>query len=697
MFGAGVTTQRTRESVSNAQLVMWGMPLFRKIIDRVGIEKFLTPIDPRLHDTEDTPIHERWLHEAQAWWTMSRPTTTAGTAPISEEAVAQQLSKMIAMSPAPGSTSLTVTHVAASPELAQKVVQATLESAVEVYLERLRLDKPAQLREEVENARAAATVAEQDLADFETKLGVLDFSAERSRLRSDLIEREFDLDSGQIQFASRIAEQDQLKEMLSELSAVDEVGASTTRLPNPRYELLEDLIRELEIRLMDLDLSDEIGPVAKEERRGKINRNLGELRQELLQTPQTVEASAEAASVANPRFAALQTLLDAARVAAQSLERSNAELAKVIERDRQKLAKLESAAPRHRELQAKVELALDRVRSLSESERSFEPYELVRRMELSNLKIIDATFQPEKVGPQRAKLLAFGLLLGCAAGLGLAVLRFVTKKQIRDEVDAILLGAPFHGRLQRERREPGALPPGAEVLAGIEPQVADLWTRIPLDRNAGRGVSIGFLRDVPGERPSMAAACFAMGLALHGGERVVLVCADAAGSWLLRRANLQPPAGWSQVAAGLVELEDALVPMGPGQLSMLSAGHVPEAGLASSASRQLLDRLTREGYHVVIELPALTADPTARAALALLDGCEIVLTRGRSTRATGRDAVQVARQSGATLAGVLIEDNLPRRGALHHEPGDASGGIRMTAEGPARPETPGLAGLRRGG
>jgi Mrp family chromosome partitioning ATPase/capsular polysaccharide biosynthesis protein len=666
MFGAGAQTQRTRESVNNALYVIWNASLFRKVVDRVGVERLITPDDPRAQDTEATPPHERWLHEAQAWWNR---TGAAGLAQdgagVSKEAVARWISERISITPITNGTVLSIQHVATSPELAQRVVQAALESAIEVYREAFsRIDATAQVRAELEKVREVASTAQEALMQFEGEHGIQDFAAERAQLHEDIVGRERELDASRVLLASREAEREILESMLSGLPTVEEVGAPVTRIPNPEIRILEGIVIDLERRLMDLDLNNEIGSVRKGEQRQLIEAQLHTKRQDLAQAPQTIEVSGEAASSANPRFATLQTRLDEARVTIKSLQRSNEELGALLQRDRERLTKLESAAPRHGELLAQVEEAQEEVRRLSASEASFEDLQRLDRMELSNLLIVqDATFQPEKVGPQRGKLAVFGLMLGLVAGFGLAVMSFAMKRQVRDPEDAILLGAPYHGRLPRERNEPAYPAPGSSVLSGVQSQVAQVWSRIPLDRTAGRGVSIAFLRDVAGERLSSAAACFAMGLAMHGQEPVVLVCGDPDGSWLLRRLRVQPEAGWSDVAAGKIDLDDALVVAGIGRLTVMSLGHTPDAGMASAGSRKLLEKLTTQGCYVVVELPPLSSDPTARAALGLVDGCEIVLTRGRSARSTAREAIQAVRESGATLAGILLEDNLPRRGA----------------------------------
>ena len=145
--------------------------------------------------------------------------------------------------------------------------------------------------------------------------------------------------------------------------------------------------------------------------------------------------------------------------------------------------------------------------------------------------------------------------------------------------------------------------------------VRSLKLTIELNRKSTVTNVIGLTSTLPSEGKSTLAAAMAS-LIGQGGARVLLVDCDVRNPSLSRTLSPIASAGFLDVVAGQVELEDAIWRDSTTGIAFLPAGHcVPRASemLASDKANSLFERLKNEYDYVLVDLAPLAAGVDARA------------------------------------------------------------------------------------
>ncbi len=278
----------------------------------------------------------------------------------------------------------------------------------------------------------------------------------------------------------------------------------------------------------------------------------------------------------DPRRQQLRQQLDDAIVGIVAATNRKADREAQLKDARTELDRLSSLELRNNELSKKASDLGTQSDRLEESYASLEKIQRLDQLDLSNISVVHrATWPRDKVGPNRGKMLVLGAFLGAMLAGLVAFLRAVRDPVIRHPSDLNRLRAPFHGSVDGRRTkssEGGSrLPqPLRERLGDFEDAIASLWPKWSFDPGSDVGLEVAFVTDAPNGDASRIAGCFAVGLALHGGERVVYVGCGGRPSWLQRRLSIRTTVGWAQVLEGRASLEEALVPTGVPGLTFLS-------------------------------------------------------------------------------------------------------------------------------
>jgi Mrp family chromosome partitioning ATPase len=198
------------------------------------------------------------------------------------------------------------------------------------------------------------------------------------------------------------------------------------------------------------------------------------------------------------------------------------------------------------------------------------------------------------------------------------------------------------------------------AFAEMRTDIARFWSALPYERGAKDGLKIACMACGDAE-PGRVAAALALGLALHGGERVAYVAAAVAPSWLKARLGLDARRGWSDVVAGKVAATEVGVPTGIVGLDHFEfgeerAGTAPVPGPAFLA---FLDELSRHYRFVIVELPSLEIDPAGRSVLGAVDGVELVVRSGCCTKTEFRATMLAVTASGCRLLGCILQAPVP--------------------------------------
>jgi succinoglycan biosynthesis transport protein ExoP len=261
--------------------------------------------------------------------------------------------------------------------------------------------------------------------------------------------------------------------------------------------------------------------------------------------------------------------------------------------------------------------------------------------------------------------LAVGLLIGLAAGLGIAILRDILDTRIRGERDVASISvSPIIGGI------------------GFDPSAVDKPLIVQDDPRSVRAEAFRTLRtnlqflnieqgpksfvvtsSMPSEGKTTTAANLAIALA-DSGAHVVLVDADMRRPKLAIYMGLEGAVGLSDVLIGRTELTDALQPWGRGTLAVLPAGAIPPNPselLGSRAMASLIDNLEKEFDVVILDLPPLLPVTDAAVVSKITRGTLLVVAAGRTRKGELAGAVAALENVDASASGIILT-MLPSKG-----------------------------------
>lgn len=270
-------------------------------------------------------------------------------------------------------------------------------------------------------------------------------------------------------------------------------------------------------------------------------------------------------------------------------------------------------------------------------------------------------FRPQ---PVRDTLLA--LLVGLAAGVGLALLRDHLDDRLRDELDVRRATGmrPLLGRIPSYPPQAGVVRRG--VVSVIDPSsiaaesYRELSTNLRFLLNdasgAGRGAGLMVVSASAGDGKTATAVNLAVAAA-RSGQRVALVDAD------LRRPSINAYLGLGRLRgltdatlAGL-PIDEMLVSVGIDRLRFLPAGSIPPNPVDFLAGAGF-DRVHRElsaiADLIVYDTPAVLAVPDALELGRLVDGAIVVLWHERSNRREAGAVVDRLEQVGVPVLGTVM-------------------------------------------
>ncbi|MDY6054813.1 polysaccharide biosynthesis tyrosine autokinase [Micrococcus sp.] len=309
--------------------------------------------------------------------------------------------------------------------------------------------------------------------------------------------------------------------------------------------------------------------------------------------------------------------------------------------------------------EAAARLANTALQATADVAAEVDPNSPVRVVPLS-----DAQVPTAPVSPNTRNNIILGAAAGLIAGLAIALLRRMmdVKVRSRDDVraltDAGVIGTiPEDTSLGRKGTEAMNLDPRAgESIRALRTNLnfvsVDQPPRI-----------VSFTSANPSEGKSTIASNLARALALTG-ERVLLVDAD------LRRPRqhdlFQVPGdvGLSEVLAGEVQPEQALVDTGIPNLTLLAAGRTPPnpSELLGSERMRALLKLASQDYFVIVDSPPLLPVTDAAILSRAVDGTVLVVRQGETRKDHLEAAAESLRSVGAHLVGVVINGIAPGKG-----------------------------------
>lgn len=277
--------------------------------------------------------------------------------------------------------------------------------------------------------------------------------------------------------------------------------------------------------------------------------------------------------------------------------------------------------------------------------------------------VSQATSPLAKTQPNNSLILAFALVVGVGAGLGLAMIRHVSDRRImRTQQLSQAAGLSFVTPLGRAKRtgRAAALPAANDsgtIAYPLIPGMAELGATVTGFRRRRR-VVIGIVAVNPGSGASTIACELAVLSALSG-SRTLLIDAAATKSSLSKSIAPNSSAGLIDVLDNIEAIRTATLSLTP-TLKFLPIGKVravtPAIRLSSRRTQLNFNDLKKEFDAVFVDISAFTTSPDANAIAPELDGVLVVTSYGRTSIDETVRVVDSMRNVGAEILGAIVNN-----------------------------------------
>lgn len=254
--------------------------------------------------------------------------------------------------------------------------------------------------------------------------------------------------------------------------------------------------------------------------------------------------------------------------------------------------------------------------------------------------------------------LALGLVAGLVVGGVIAVIKRMFDVKIRSQKDVeeltghgVMAIIPEDRQLTKQRKS------GDLELSGIAGEAfRQLRTNLRFINVDHPPKAVVVTSANPGEGKSTVCSYLARSVA-RSGQATVLVDADMRRPMQHTAFGIDSHVGLSQVLAGDVSLEDALNPTDVPGLRVLVAGRIPPNPselLGSVRMHNLIARLTKAGYFVILDAPPLLAVTDAGLLATSTDGVIMVNVVGGTHKEQVTLCTKRLDQVGAVLLGSVL-------------------------------------------
>lgn len=276
-----------------------------------------------------------------------------------------------------------------------------------------------------------------------------------------------------------------------------------------------------------------------------------------------------------------------------------------------------------------------------------------------------ASLPTSPTSPRAPFNLGLGVILGLAAGVGVAVLRDALDSSITgpDEVRG-LVGAPILGAINFD---PDASKRPLVVVTAPSSARAEsfrqLRTNLQFVDIEHPLRSVVFTSSVPGEGKSTTTCNLAITLT-QAGLRVVLIEGDLRRPRIADYMGMEGAVGLTSVLLGRTTLDDALQPWGDGSLQVLASGPLPPNPselLGSQGMQDLLRELERRADIVIIDAPPLLPVTDAAVLGTLTSGLVMLVRSNSTTREQVAGAVATVQAVGGVMLGAVL-NMVPTKG-----------------------------------
>ncbi len=276
--------------------------------------------------------------------------------------------------------------------------------------------------------------------------------------------------------------------------------------------------------------------------------------------------------------------------------------------------------------------------------------------------IDEATVPGAPFSPDWRRNLLIGAAMGLVAGYAVAFFTLSVDRRIRSQTDVeSLTNAGVLSIIPRVSRLSGNRDVSAhDTFAGES--VRQLRTNLRFVNIDDPPRAIVVTSPNPSEGKSTVSANLARMLA-EAGNPTILIDADLRRPTQARRLKMDNLVGLTQLLAGDITLEEALVPSDTEGLTLLPSGRIPPnpSELVGSKRMQALIDSLKENYTVIIDAPPLLPVTDAGLLTAASDGCILVVQVGKTFKEQIALSVKILQRVNGRLLGSVL-NMAPRRG-----------------------------------
>ncbi|RYE41941.1 MAG: polysaccharide biosynthesis tyrosine autokinase [Hyphomicrobiales bacterium] len=264
---------------------------------------------------------------------------------------------------------------------------------------------------------------------------------------------------------------------------------------------------------------------------------------------------------------------------------------------------------------------------------------------------------PTEVPTDRQANLTLAALVGLLLGVALAVLRDLMDKTVRDSKTAeSLVGAELVGTIPFDRGRVGVI---AFSASNTDSVITQEYRKLSANLQYRRSLSpsvVVITSPVSGDGKAATAVNTALALA-ESGQDVCLVEADLRAPRLAETLGVREGGGLSDVLVGKSTLDEVLRETEYRGLTLLPAGDPPSNPselIASSATRESLERLRLRYDFVIVAAPSVLPVADATVLGALSDGTLLVARQGGTSKGQLALAAESLNRVGANILGVVL-------------------------------------------
>lgn len=280
-----------------------------------------------------------------------------------------------------------------------------------------------------------------------------------------------------------------------------------------------------------------------------------------------------------------------------------------------------------------------------------------------------ANLPSSPVSPRVPLNIALGGLLGLAAGIGIAALRYTLDTRIHSLQDIeqltempVLGGITYDETAEKRPLIVHSNPrsPRAEAFRTLRTNVEFLAVNA-IDEHRGRSFVVSSAG--PGEGKSTTSANLALALA-ETGSRVLLVDGDLRMPAIARYMGIEGGVGLTDVLIGRAEVSDVLQRWGQDELYVIPSGKIPPNPselLGSRAMDELIEMVIDHFDYVIIDAPPILLVTDAAVLSKRTNGALLVAASGSTRKQALAGAVQSLGIAGGIIAGIIVT-MLPTKG-----------------------------------